>query len=128
VPNATSRPEPPPPPHPEAIIATSLFTPDGNYWGAQYDPKPEPASLIRPCYERALVTDPELGGWLSFSLRYYYREPVTLTLAESSKLPQALVDCITRALSSLRPPSEALDAYTALYISLRPKAAAESAP
>jgi len=128
VPSATSRPEPPSPPPPEAIVATTLLSPDGSYWGPEFEPKPDPAPLVRACYERALSTDPELGGWLSFSLRYVYAQPVKLALVDSSKLPQALVDCIARALSALRPPSEALDVQSVLYVSLRPKSAAESAP
>ena len=43
-------------------------------------------------------------------------------------LPQALVDCIARALGSLRPPNEALALHSVLYVSLRPKLAAEKEP
>jgi hypothetical protein len=108
-----------PPPAP-VDVRVSFLGDDGAYLGPFYDPRPDAAALIRPCFERAREDDRTLTGFVLFDVALSHTAPAQITTREASPLPASLVACAAAALGALRPrdPSFVPPPSTA-YVSLR---------
>lgn len=76
-----------------------------------------PAELARPCYARALESDPDVAGWLRVELAMTTSGTKTKLLT-STALPAALTSCIVDALRGVTIP-EGMTSFDAIvYVSL----------
>ncbi len=113
-------PSPPPTPPPSVDVRVSFFGDEGAFLGPFYDPVPDAAALVRPCFQRAREVDASVAGWLLFEVTLVRESPARITLRDASPLPEGLVSCATAALAALRSRDPLfLPPPRAAYVSLR---------
>jgi hypothetical protein len=101
-------------------VRVSFLGDDGAFLGPFYDPRPDAAALVRPCFERAREADRALVGFMLFDVALRRGAPARITTRETSALPTSLVACAATALEALRPRDPSFVPPPSLaYVSLR---------
>ena len=107
------------PPAP-ADVRVAFFGDEGAFLGPFYEPLPDAAVLVRPCFERARALERAVSGFILFDVVLTQDGPAKITTREASPLPASLVECASAALVALRPPDRwFVPPPSTLYVSLR---------
>jgi len=101
-------------------VRVAFLGDDGAYMGPFYDPRPDAAALVRPCFERARDADRTLAGFILFDVALTQGAPARVSTREASALPASLVACAATALEALRPRDPTfVPAPSVAYVSVR---------
>ncbi len=82
-------------------VTVSFLTDEGGYWGPFYALVPDPVTLVKPCYVKALALRGGTAGWALFEVATPPAGFAKVRFIEGSPLPEPLVACMTEALGHL---------------------------